>query len=60
MSATHPDPVAELLRHAATTYIAPRFRRLADDDVMQKAPGEWVTTVDREVEAFLTPELRAL
>lgn len=60
MSATRPDPVAELLRHAATTYIAPRFRHLADDDVMQKAPGEWVTTVDREVEAFLTPELRAL
>jgi len=55
-----PDPVAALLRHAASTWIAPRFRNLADDEVMQKAPGEWVTTVDREVEAFLTPELRAI
>jgi len=55
-----PDPVAALLRHAASTWIAPRFRNLADDEVMQKAPGEWVTTVDREVEAFLTLELRAI
>lgn len=60
MTSTTTDPVAALLRHAASKWIAPRFRHLADDEVMEKAPGEWVTTVDRDVEAFLTPELRAL
>ncbi|QPF75535.1 inositol monophosphatase [Roseateles sp. DAIF2] len=54
------DHVAALLRDTATTLIAPRFRRLSAGEAIEKSPGEWVTVVDREVEARLTPALRAL
>lgn len=54
------DEVPALLREAAARCIAPRFRRLQQHDVQEKSPGELVTTVDREVEASLTPALRQL
>lgn len=47
------DAVARLLRDVAEEVINPRFRELTDQDVSQKSPGEIVTIVDREAEAFL-------
>ncbi|MEX8194213.1 inositol monophosphatase family protein [Comamonas guangdongensis] len=52
--------VAALLHSAAEELIAPRWRRLEADDIQLKAPGEWVTAVDREVEERLSIGLKAL
>ena len=49
--------IEALLRNAAARIVMPRFRQLADDEIMEKEPGELVTIADREVERFLTPEL---
>lgn len=54
------EPVGHALRELATTLVLPRFRRLRDDEVMEKSPGEIVTIVDREVEHALTPLLQGL
>lgn len=52
--------IPDLLRYASLEFILPRFKRLAAKDIEEKTPGELVTSVDRDVEAFLAPELRAL
>src|SRR6476469_1729696 len=52
--------IPDLLRYASLEFILPRFKRLAAKDIEEKTPGELVTAVDRDVEAFLAPELRAL
>lgn len=52
--------VAALLHSAAEELIVPRWRRLKADDIQLKAPGEWVTAVDREVEERLSIGLKAL
>lgn len=49
-----------LLERASADFILPRFRQLLDTDVEEKSPGEVVTVVDREVEAFLSRELSRL
>lgn len=54
------DEVPALLAQAAAELIAPRFRALHAGDIEEKAPGELVTIVDREVEARLSPLLAAL
>ncbi|MBW6432785.1 inositol monophosphatase [Actinoplanes hulinensis] len=54
------DQVAELVREVAHTVVLPRFRRLADDEVQQKAPGDLVTIADQESERALTRGLTAL
>jgi fructose-1,6-bisphosphatase/inositol monophosphatase family enzyme len=54
------DTLPTLLREAADTHIVPRFKRLQRNEIEEKSPGEWVTVVDREVEAMLAPALRAL
>lgn len=54
------DEVPALLAQAAGELIAPRFRGLHAGDIEEKAPGELVTIVDREVEARLSPALAAL
>ena len=54
------DQVAELIREAAQTIVLPRFRKLADDEVSLKAPGDLVTVADQESERFLTRGLTAL
>jgi fructose-1,6-bisphosphatase/inositol monophosphatase family enzyme len=54
------DQVGSALRDLAERYVMPRFRRLRDDEVMEKSPGEIVTVVDREVEQILAPQLLAL
>lgn len=54
------DRVAELIREIAGQAIVPRFRTLTQQEISEKTPGELVTIVDREVEAWLTQRLPAL
>lgn len=54
------DQVAELIREVAATVVLPRFRHLAADEIVQKAPGDLVTIADRESEQALTRGLTAL
>lgn len=49
--------VLELIQQVAAEVITPRFRALADDQVHQKHPGDYVTIADREAEVVLTREL---
>jgi fructose-1,6-bisphosphatase/inositol monophosphatase family enzyme len=51
------DEVAALMRTAARTAILPLFRRLADGDVEEKAPGDVVTVADRRAEELLAAGL---
>ncbi|STD13804.1 Inositol-1-monophosphatase [Dermatophilus congolensis] len=53
------DAVLELLKHVATEYITPRFRKLGDDEVMEKNPGDLVTIADREAEKAVTDWLHS-
>jgi len=48
------EEVGCLLRQKAKELIVPRWQQLRDEDIQLKAPGEWVTAVDREVEEELT------
>ena len=52
------DGVASILREVSATVIEPKFSRLRDEDVREKAPGELVTVVDEEAERCLTGRLR--
>ncbi|MEV1288136.1 inositol monophosphatase family protein [Micromonospora sp. NPDC049679] len=54
------DEVAALVREAAATAVLPMYRRLAETDVREKAPGDLVTVADRRAEEFLTAGLRRL
>ncbi len=60
MTGVNHDAIAAALREAAETAIAPRFRRLADGEVEEKAPGEVVTVADREAEAIIAARLAGL
>ncbi|MGG5257997.1 inositol monophosphatase family protein [Phycicoccus avicenniae] len=51
------DAVADLLREVAAEVITPRFRSLADGEVMEKNPGDLVTVADREAEVVITRRL---
>jgi fructose-1,6-bisphosphatase/inositol monophosphatase family enzyme len=53
-------PVEALLCDAAATLIVPHWRRLRHGDATEKSPGEWVTVVDREVEAVVSAGLLRL
>jgi fructose-1,6-bisphosphatase/inositol monophosphatase family enzyme len=53
------DTVEAILREAAERAILPRFRRLAESDVIEKSPGELVTAADREAEALIGEALCA-
>lgn len=55
-----PEKVAGLIREAAAAEIMPRFRALADVDIIEKGPGDLVTVADREAERHLTAAFRAL
>lgn len=50
--------VGAAMRRVADTEIRPRFRSLADGQVMLKGPGDYVTEADLEAERALTPLLR--
>ncbi|MEU7900592.1 inositol monophosphatase [Nonomuraea sp. NPDC049152] len=54
------DKVTEILRETAQAIILPRYRALALGDVMEKSPGEVVTTADREAEDLITRRLRGV
>ncbi|HMM95723.1 inositol monophosphatase [Phycicoccus sp.] len=57
MSGLSTDAVADLLREVAAEVITPRFRSLADGEVMEKNPGDLVTVADREAEVVITRRL---
>ena len=52
------DTVSRLIRETAETEILPRFRHLADGEVMRKQGGELVTVADEAAEARLSERLR--
>ena len=54
------DEVAELIREVAAAEVLPRFRRLSEDEIDEKAPGDLVTVADRESERALTRGLTAI
>ena len=54
------DEVAALMRSVAMREVMPRFRALAADEIVEKSPGEVVTTADRESELRLSDGLAAL
>ncbi|WP_270886456.1 inositol monophosphatase family protein [Pedococcus sp. 5OH_020] len=53
------EQVLDLMKHVAAEVITPRFRSLADGEVMEKNPGDLVTVADQESEVILTRELSA-
>ncbi len=53
------DAVLALIQQVAAEVILPRFRALADHEVMEKSLGDLVTVADREAEVVLTRELLA-
>ncbi|TWE06883.1 inositol monophosphatase family protein [Rudaeicoccus suwonensis] len=53
------DQVLSLLQDVAAEVIQPRFRALADGEVMEKNPGDLVTVADREAEVAITAALRS-
>jgi fructose-1,6-bisphosphatase/inositol monophosphatase family enzyme len=54
------EEILAMLRFAAQKVVMPRWRNLADSDIEEKAKGDVVTVVDREVEQFLTEALTRL
>lgn len=53
------DDILGLLKETAAEVITPRFRELADGDIEEKRPGDYVTVADKEAEAHLTGLLKA-
>lgn len=52
--------VTEIIRRVAAAEILPRFRRLSDEQIGEKRPGEVVTEADTAAEAALASALTAL
>lgn len=52
------DAVLAMLQEVATEVITPRFRSLADGEVMEKNPGDLVTIADHEAEEIITRRLQ--
>lgn len=52
--------VEAIMREASDRAIAPRYRKLTQDEIIDKAPGDLVTIADRESEAMLTARLSNL
>lgn len=50
-------PVAALMRQVATDIVMPRFRNLADHQVEEKGPDDFVTIADKESEVRLSEGL---
>ncbi|WP_035916272.1 inositol monophosphatase family protein [Knoellia sinensis] len=51
--------VLDLMKQVAAEVITPRFRSLADGEVIEKNPGDLVTVADREAEVLITKALNA-
>jgi fructose-1,6-bisphosphatase/inositol monophosphatase family enzyme len=54
------EGVCNLVRYAARAAILPRFGRIADHEIVEKTPGEMVTSADRHSEEILSEGLAAL
>lgn len=54
------EKVTEILVEASAEAVEPRFRALAEGEVMEKAPGELVTVADRDAERIISRRLREL
>jgi fructose-1,6-bisphosphatase/inositol monophosphatase family enzyme len=54
------EAVDALLREVGANELLARFRRLGDDEIREKSPGEIVTEADLAAERALTSGLRAL
>jgi len=52
--------VATIMREVADAAIMPRFRRLMNEDIRTKSPGEEVTVADVEAEQLLSQRLAGL
>ncbi len=55
----HSDAVLRLIVDVAAQVVVPRFRALADHEVIEKSPGDLVTIADREGEERITEALLA-
>lgn len=53
------DQVLQLIQETAEEVIRPRWRALADDEVAEKNPGDYVTVADHESEELISAALRA-
>lgn len=53
------EQVLELIQQTAEEVIRPRWRALADDEVAEKNPGDFVTVADHESEELITAALQA-
>jgi len=52
------DHVTQIIRRVAAEEIMPRFQKLAAGDIMEKSPGDLVTTADIKAEFALTQHLK--
>ena len=59
MAGLSTDAILTLLQEVAADLITPRFRSLAEHQVMEKNPGDLVTVADREAEVAITAALTA-
>jgi fructose-1,6-bisphosphatase/inositol monophosphatase family enzyme len=55
-----PDKISKFIREAAELDVLPRFRSLADHEIIEKSPGDVVTVADHDAEERLTRLLRDL
>lgn len=60
MASIDPERVADLLAEVAAAEIVPRFQKLAEGDISEKAGGELVTVADVAAEQALERRLTAL
>lgn len=51
------EEVLRLLQQVAADVVEPRFRDLADEEIDEKNPGDYVTAADREAEERITAAL---
>lgn len=54
------DDVATAIREVGAAEVLPRFRQLADGDISEKSPGDFVTIADQECERVLSERLRSI
>lgn len=55
-----PEKVAGVIREAAELDVLPRFRKLAESEIMEKAPGDLVTVADIDAELRIGRALEGL
>lgn len=53
------NDVSTMLREVAEEHIRPRFRALAEDEIIEKRPDDLVTIADREAERAIAERLQA-